>query len=78
MWVLASAFWSLGTDSPIKQITASFALLLFALITSWVTLGATLVLVGFFAVTMFIGVVRLVPVVDRYWVEVRETIVPRA
>lgn len=78
MWVFSSALWSLGTDSPVRQITASFALLLFALLASWITLGATLVLVAFFAVTMAIGVARLVPVVDRYWVQVRSTLVPRA
>lgn len=76
VWVFKSALWSLGTDSPIKQITASFALLVFAFLASWITLGATLVLVGFFAATMTIGIARLIPAVNAWWVRVRGTIVP--
>lgn len=77
MWVVKSTTWSLGTSTPTRQITASFALGLFALLTSWVTLGATLVLVAFFAVTMLVGFLRFFPVVDSYFVSVRDTVVPR-
>lgn len=77
LWFFSAAFWSLGSDSPIKQITASFALLVFSFLASWLTLGATLVLVGFFTITLLIGFARLVPAIDRVWVGVRETAVPR-
>lgn len=76
VWVFNSAMWSLGTHSAIKQITSSFALLIFAFLASWITLGATLVLVGFFAATMAIGILRLIPAVNAWWVRVRDTIVP--
>jgi hypothetical protein len=78
LWLARATTWSVGTSTPIRQITSSFALALFALLTSWVTLGATLALVAFFAMTMVFGVLRLFPVVDRYFVSVRETVIPRA
>lgn len=76
VWFGKSLTWALGTSTAIKQITASFALVVFSLLTSWVTLGATLFLVGVFVVTMGIGFVRLIPAVDEAFVAFRETVVP--
>lgn len=76
VWVAMSATWSVGTSTATKQITASVALGLTALLASWVTLGATLVLVGFFAVTFAIGVFRLIPAVDKRFVAIRDMLIP--
>lgn len=77
MWVVRSATWSVGTSTPVKQITASFALGMFALLTSWITLGATLALVVFFAATMLVGFARLFPAFNSAFVGFRDTLIPR-
>lgn len=78
VWLWTAATYSVGTSTAIRQITSSFALLLFALLTSWLTLGATLVLAGFFAGTMGVGFLRLIPVVDQWFVSIRDVIIPPA
>lgn len=77
-WFVRSASWAFGSSTPIKQITASVALGIFALFTSWITLGATLVLVVVFALTAVVGFMRLVPVVDRVFTDARGVVIPKS
>jgi len=76
MWLVTAVGWSFGTSRPYKQITSSVTLLILAVISSWVTLGATLALVMFFAVTTAIGVARLVPAIDAVFVRARDAVIP--
>jgi hypothetical protein len=72
--LLSSITWSkeklkdaAGTDTPQKQMAASFALGVAAVISSVISLGATIPIVILFAGTFTIGALRLWPVVDDYW-----------
>lgn len=76
--IVKSATWAFGTSSPTKQVTASVTLAIFAILTSFITLGATLWLVGLFAGTALIGIARLSPAVNQWWVATRETLIPKA
>lgn len=69
--------WSVGTATPIRQITSAVTLALLSIAASWITLGATLVLVVFFVLMIGVGVARLVPAIDRGFVSVRDTLIPR-
>lgn len=66
-WLLKKFPEAFGFSTPNDQILASFVLVIFALLSSLITFGATLVLVGVFIFTLFVGVLRLVPVVNHYW-----------
>jgi hypothetical protein len=56
-----------GFDTPYAQIRGSVVLGILAVLSSVLTLGATLVFVGVFAVTGFVGIVRHIPIVEEVW-----------
>lgn len=66
-WLLLQIPHALGFGSPKQQIKASTALGVTAVISSFVTLGVTIVFVAVFAATFAVGVIRLWPVVNRFW-----------
>lgn len=76
-WVGQSLSWSVGTSTASRMIVSSFALLIAAIVSSSITLGATIPLVIFFGITMLVGFARLIPVVDRAFVGVRDALIPR-
>lgn len=68
-WVWEQFLYSLGFGTIEEQLAASFALGVAAVFSSIVTLGATLVLVVFFAMMFGLGLLRLWPVFDDYiWI----------
>lgn len=56
-----------GYGSPGEQISGSFVLGVATFLTGIVTGGAAWVLIGLWAVTALIGVVRFVPAVESRW-----------
>jgi len=59
--------WSLGMDSPAKQILGTTIVGVAVLVSSSVSAGATLVLLPFVAFWWIVGWVRLVPGVNQFW-----------
>ena len=59
--------WALGFGSPSQQILANTVIFLAALLSSAVSLGATLVIAALAFFWFWIGVLRLVPQVNAYW-----------
>jgi len=74
VWVLTAISYAFGTSDPYKQIASSIALLIFSILTSWS--GVTIPGIFVFAATTLFGVVRLIPVVDDYFVRVRAVVMP--
>ena len=68
--------WSVGSGSAIQQIIGGTTMLIGAFAASWITLGATIVLVIFFAIMTAWGFARLVPAIDRLHADLRQTLVP--
>lgn len=56
-----------GFGSREDQVRGSAVLGVTAILSSVITLGATLVFVGIFAFTFAVGIVRHVPIVDANW-----------
>ena len=65
-WVWRAILYSFGSSTREKQIASSVALLVAAIASSALTLGLTVGAVFVFAVTLFVGLLRLWP-----WFEVR-------
>lgn len=70
-WFLLQVPRAFGSGTPKQQVTASISLIGFSISTSLFTGGATLVFVGLFAVTMLLGLVRVVPAVNSGWTSSR-------
>jgi len=66
-WLFAQVPYAAGVGPPDKQITASIALGVAAYLSGYVTAGLTWALLIVFAGTAGIGVLRFVPVVERFW-----------
>lgn len=56
-----------GFGSRQDQLRGSVVLIFVSLLSSVLTLGATLVFVGVFGFTLFVGVLRHIPAVDANW-----------
>jgi hypothetical protein len=59
--------WAIGMGTPSQQILANIVIFFVALVSSTVTLGATLLIALFAMFFGGIGVVRLIPVVNAFW-----------
>lgn len=58
---------AVGTGTPAEQIVAASVILVFAISASFVTLGATVLLIFLVIPFLFIGFLRLIPPVDAVW-----------
>lgn len=58
---------AIGTGTPAEQIVASALILVVAISASFVTLGATVLLIFIVLPFLFIGFLRLVPPINRLW-----------
>jgi len=59
--------WTLGMGTPAQQILGSTIVGVAVLVSSTVSLGATLVLVPLVAFWWSVGVLRLIPFVNQFW-----------
>jgi hypothetical protein len=59
--------WAIGMGSPTQQILANLVIFVVAVVSSSVTFGATLIIAALAMFFGFVGIVRLIPVVDKYW-----------
>lgn len=67
-WLGAQVPRALGLGSPQEQVIASLVLTVVAVLSSIISLGATLVLAAFFLfITLPIGLIRHVPPVEDHW-----------
>lgn len=73
-WFVDAVGFALGTADPFRQIAASVSLLIFAIIGSTFLLFPV-VFVAVFSVTTLIGLARLFPIVDDYFVRLRAGVV---
>lgn len=76
-WLWRAIFWSLGSSGAWRQIAAAVALAIFAYLASFVTFGATIAIAIFMSIMVLIGILRLIPAVNRAWVSTRETVIPQ-
>lgn len=53
--------------TPEEQIKASAVMMLFAILTSLLTFGATLALIAVFGITMWVGIFRWLPAFNEMW-----------
>jgi hypothetical protein len=67
VWLTNQVPLALGGGEPGEMIEASFVLGVAAVVSSLISFGATLVFVGLFAFTGFLGALRFIPVVEEYW-----------
>jgi len=67
VWLTNQVPLALGGGEPGEMIEASFVLAVAAFVSSIISFGATLFLVGIFAFTGFLGTLRFIPVVEQYW-----------
>lgn len=78
VWLFKSLTWAFGTRSPYHQIPAAISLAIVFALSSTITFGATLALVGVMLVFVGIGFLRLIPAVNRQWVGARDMLIPEA
>jgi hypothetical protein len=64
-WLFGMLQMVVWADDPVKQVAANLLLFIVALLSSSVTLGATLILAAIFATFGVIGLVRLIWMVVR-------------
>lgn len=76
LWVRDSILWSIGSSTPIRQITSAFALAVFFWLLSAVTLGLFIPIAIFLSLMIVVGFARLIPAVDQAFVNVRQTVIP--
>ena len=67
VWLTNQVPLSLGGGEPGEMIEASFVLAVAAAVSSLISFGATLVFVGLFAFTGFLGALRFIPAVEKRW-----------
>jgi hypothetical protein len=67
VWLTNQVPLAFGGGEPGEMIEASFVLGVAAFVSSIISFGATLVFVGLFAFTGFLGALRFIPVVEKYW-----------
>jgi hypothetical protein len=67
VWLTNQVPLAFGGGEPGEMIEASFVLAVAAFVSSLISFGATLFLVGVFAFTGFLGALRFIPVVEQYW-----------
>lgn len=68
VWLKAQVPRAFGWGSAFQQITASVVLAVVAFISGFITAGVTWVLIGVFAITASLGLLRLWPFINRLWV----------
>lgn len=67
MWLRVQIPYAFGFDTREHMLTGSFVLAVFAFFFGFISAGATWVLIGVFAFTFAVGLLRFLPVVERYW-----------
>lgn len=66
-WLKEQLYYALGGGTPQEQMSSSMALGIAAIVSTALTLGATVGAVVFFAVTFMVGAFRLWPFADSVW-----------
>ena len=59
--------WAVGMGTPGQQILSNLVIFVVALLSSAVSLGATLIIAFLAFIGLGFGILRLIPFVNRYW-----------
>jgi hypothetical protein len=77
-WITSRIAWSFGTSTAKRQVSAAFALMVAAILSTSVGFVGTIVLVFVFAGLAAFGLLRLlIKPVDRAWTSLRDTLIPQ-